>query len=221
MRRNKIHYSIRSLIITVDLEEFDLKTDEDAWLRKLQQGLKTQEEKKKQLIVMMDEDDDDEEGPSVDQTRTKLKEGCSAIADLKRCRYLATGLEELVPSLWVEEGEDANNASIAVYGIRLTLVLGNGRKFYINNQWSVPETEMLHERNADETEIELRTSLYNKGMETRKWYEDGEHEKKKSFITASAKIDPTNQRILSKSRKRFVGGRIRDIDYSADQQRTT
>ncbi|GJX93048.1 hypothetical protein Tco_0347634 [Tanacetum coccineum] len=56
---------------------------------------------------------------------------------------------------------------------------------------------------------------YNKGMENRKWSEDDKR-RSKDFITA---IEKRLQIIrIYRSLESFVGGRIRDIDYTADQQ---
>ncbi|GJT70357.1 hypothetical protein Tco_1029643 [Tanacetum coccineum] len=56
----------------------------------------------------------------------------------------------------------------------------------------------------------FRLYEYNKGMETRKWSEDGKR-RSKDFITAIEKR--LQIRRIYRSLERFVGGRIRDIDY--------
>ncbi|GKD96938.1 hypothetical protein Tco_1380835, partial [Tanacetum coccineum] len=55
---------------------------------------------------------------------------------------------------------------------------------------------------------------YNKGMETRKWSEDDKR-RSKDFITAIEKR--LQIRRIFRSLERFVGGRIKDIDYSYER----
>ncbi|GJT21329.1 hypothetical protein Tco_0891266 [Tanacetum coccineum] len=65
---------------------------------------------------------------------------------------------------------------------------------------------------------DFRLFEYNNGMETRKWSEDDKR-RSKGFITAIEKR--LQIRRIFRSLESFVGGRIRDIDYSADQTETT
>ncbi|GJS50883.1 hypothetical protein Tco_0624245 [Tanacetum coccineum] len=109
------------------------------------------------------------------------KRNALSISKLKAARYLDFGLEELVPSLWVESEREYDIS--AVYGI--THWWFSRKEFYINKHSESSDREAVR--------IEMPNSLdfhpvdeYNKGMETRKWSEDDKR-RSKDFITAMRK----------------------------------
>ncbi|GJS28058.1 hypothetical protein Tco_0488678 [Tanacetum coccineum] len=65
--------------------------------------------------------------------------------------------------------------------------------------------------NLDQMVKDFHLFEYNKGMETRKWSEDDKR-RSKDFITAIEKR--LQIRRIYRSLESFVGGRIRDIDYT-------
>ncbi|GJX92803.1 hypothetical protein Tco_0347389 [Tanacetum coccineum] len=161
-----------------------------------------------------------------------------SISKLKAARYLDFGLEELVPSLWVESEREYDIS--AVQGITATGGLGGKEipistkhsyssdreqseskfKILINDQRKLMRLNELH-KFSDGTLTRVMEKLdhmvkdfhlfeYNKGMETRKWSEDDKR-RSKDFITAIEKR--LQIRRIYRSLESFVGGRIRDIDY--------
>ncbi|GJZ63518.1 hypothetical protein Tco_0619939 [Tanacetum coccineum] len=134
----------------------------------------------------------------------KERKNSLSISKLKAARYLDFGLEELVPSLWVESEREYDIS--AVYDITHWWFRRN--EFYINkhsepsdheavrSQIKLMRLKELH-KFSDGTLTRVMEKLdhivkdfhlfeYNKGMETRKWSEDDKR-RSKDFITAIEK----------------------------------
>ncbi|GKD02617.1 hypothetical protein Tco_1177591 [Tanacetum coccineum] len=169
-------------------------------------------------------------------TGDKERKIALSISKLKAARYLDFGLEELVPSLWVESERDYDIS--AAYGI--THWWFRRKEFYINKHKNYtivpkPRAVVYRDRNdqiklmrlnelykfSDGTLTRVMEKLdhmvkdfhlfeYNKGMETRKWSEDDKR-RSKDFITTIEKR--LQIRRIFRSLESFVRGRIRDIDY--------
>ncbi|GJS09994.1 hypothetical protein Tco_0366790 [Tanacetum coccineum] len=123
-------------------------------------------------------------------------------SQLKAARYLDFGLEELVPSLWVESEREYDIS--AVYGI--THWWFRRKEFYINKHSKSSDREVVRSQMRILSVISVGVKVfenfhlfeYNKGMETRKWSEDDKR-RSKDFITAIEKRH--NLKDLSKSYK--------------------
>ncbi|GJV39363.1 hypothetical protein Tco_1417803 [Tanacetum coccineum] len=116
-----------------------------------------------------------------------------SISKLKAARYLDFGLEELVPSLWVESERDYDiSAAYEDY----TIVPKPRAVIYIDRNDQRKLTRFVNEihKFSDGTLTRVMEKLdhmvkdfhlfeYNKGMETRKWSEDDKR-RSKDFITA-------------------------------------
>ncbi|GKA95970.1 hypothetical protein Tco_0818065 [Tanacetum coccineum] len=138
-------------------------------------------------------------------TGDKERKIALSISKLKAARYLDFGLEELVPSLWVES--ERNMTSVRAYGITQWLVLGEGN--YINNTClDVDKSTGINRTSWLKTFIWWLE--YNKGMETGSG-QRMTREKAKVFITGHREM--LQIRMIYRSLESFVGGRIRDIDY--------
>ncbi|GJW50652.1 hypothetical protein Tco_0092003 [Tanacetum coccineum] len=124
-------------------------------------------------------------------TGDKERKIALSISKLKAARYLDFGLEELVPSLWVESEREYDIS--AVYGI--THWWFRRKEFYINK----------HSESSDREAVRSQMRILNKGMETRSVVKDDK--------TAIVKKTTDPGRTLSKSES-FVGMKNKDIDYS-------
>ncbi|GJR43360.1 hypothetical protein Tco_1311463 [Tanacetum coccineum] len=125
----------------------------------------------------------------------KERKTALSISKLKAARYLDFGLEELVPSLWVESERDYDiSAAYEDY----TIVPKPRAVIYkdINDQRKLMRLNEIH-KFSDGTLTRVMEKLdhmvkdfhlfeYNKGMETRKWSEDDKR-RSKDFITAIEK----------------------------------
>ncbi|GJT76154.1 hypothetical protein Tco_1042879 [Tanacetum coccineum] len=135
-----------------------------------------------------------------------------SISKLKAARYLDFGLEELVPSLWVESEREYDIS--AVYDI--THWWFRRKEFYINKHSESSDREAVRSQmrilsvisvkavrlnelhkfsdgtltrvmeKLDQMVKDFHLYEYNKGMETRKWSEDDKR-RSKDFITAIEK----------------------------------
>ncbi|GJR67256.1 hypothetical protein Tco_0013321 [Tanacetum coccineum] len=165
--KQDLNYSIRSTD-KVDLEEFDLKSalfkhmnkiksanrnpanyhlyhalmealiaDEDAMDKEVKDKVK---DHKRKHDSDDDEDDDDDEGPSAGSNQGDKEQRIAlSISKLKAARYLDFGLEELVPSLWVESEREYDIS--AVYGI--THWWFRRKEFYINKHSESSDREAV------------------------------------------------------------------------------
>ncbi|GJX87264.1 hypothetical protein Tco_0339278 [Tanacetum coccineum] len=108
-------------------------------------------------------------------------------------------------------------AQIKSYQTKINLERPNwdAADYYFKEDYTIvpkPRAVVYKDRNDQR---KLFIVEYNKGMENRKWSEDDKR-RSKDFITA---IEKRLQIIrIYRSLESFVGGRIRDIDYTADQQ---
>ncbi|GJS25675.1 hypothetical protein Tco_0454307 [Tanacetum coccineum] len=135
-------------------------------------------------------------------TGDKERKIALSISKLKAARYLDFGLEELVPSLWVESEREYDIS--AVYGI--THWWFRRKEFYINKHSESSDREAVRLQMRILSVISVGVKVfenfhlfeYNKGMETRKWSEDDKR-RSKDFITAIEKRH--NLKDLSKSYK--------------------
>ncbi|GJW75291.1 hypothetical protein Tco_0134661 [Tanacetum coccineum] len=158
-------------------------------------------------------------------TGDKERKIALSISKLKAARYLDFGLEELVPSLWVESEREYDIS--AVYGI--THWWFRRKEFYINKHSESSDREAVRSQmrilsvisvkfsdgtltrvmeKLDQMVKDFHLYEYNKGMETRKWSEDDKR-RSKDFITTIEKR--LQIRRIYRSLESFVGGRIRDI----------
>ncbi|GJY26468.1 hypothetical protein Tco_0401194 [Tanacetum coccineum] len=147
-----------------------------------------------------------------------------SISKLKAAQYLDFGLEELVPSLWIEsEREYDISAAYEDYTIvsKPRAVIYKDR----NDQKKMMRETEVHKFSDDTLQRildkldhivkDFKLYKYNKGMETRIWSED-DRRRSKDFmgvIERRLKI-----RRIFRSLKIFVGGRLRDVDYRLIQR---
>ncbi|GJT72067.1 hypothetical protein Tco_1031353 [Tanacetum coccineum] len=167
----------------------------------------------------------------LDYLLTGDKEQKIALSKLKAVRYLDFGLEELVPSSWVESEHeyDINQTlksklgATGYYFKKITRLSLSQSAVVIeirNDQRKLMRLNELHKfsdgtltrvmEKLDHMVKDFQLFEYNKGMETRKWSENDKR-RSKDFITAIEKI--LQIRRIYRSLESFVGGRIRDIDY--------
>ncbi|GJU94325.1 hypothetical protein Tco_1319081 [Tanacetum coccineum] len=101
-----------------------------------------------------DDDDDDDEGPSAGSNQgDKERKTALSISKLKAARYLDFGLEELVPSLWVESERDYDIS--AAYGI--THWWFSRKKLYINKHSEPSDREAVRSQMRILSVIRVKT----------------------------------------------------------------
>ncbi|GJS18728.1 hypothetical protein Tco_0413200 [Tanacetum coccineum] len=115
-----------------------------------------------------------QQGICIFLTGDKERRIALSISKLKAARYLDFGLEELVPSLWVEServydisASDGNHSTGGLEEVKLG--------------WDVDKS---HEKHLDQMLKTFICSSTIKQWRPRKWPEDEQEEKSKDFITA-------------------------------------
>ncbi|GJR22585.1 hypothetical protein Tco_0971112 [Tanacetum coccineum] len=130
-------------------------------------------------------------------TGDKEKRIALSISKLKAARYLDFGLEELVPSLWVESEREYD---ITDYYFKEDYTDSPKPRAVVyrdrNDQRKLMRLNELHKfsdgtltrvmEKLDQMVKDFHLYEYNKGMETRKWSEDDKR-RSKDFITAIEK----------------------------------